>query len=40
MTKKESKLFLELLKAENALMRAQIDRINYENSLPIKQVNC
>lgn len=40
MTKKESKLFLELLKAENDLLRAEIDRMNYENSLPIKQINC
>lgn len=37
MTKKKAKLFLELLKAENAKMLAEIERINYETSLiPIK----
>lgn len=40
MTKKEAKLFLELIKAENAKMLAEIDRINYETSLiPIKTWN-
>ncbi|MEE3416813.1 MAG: hypothetical protein VZR53_15770 [Prevotella sp.] len=40
MTKKEAKLFLELIKAENAKMLAEIDRINYETSLiPIKRWN-
>ena len=40
MTKKEGKLFLELLKAENAKMLAEIERINYETSLiPIKTWN-
>ena len=40
MTKKEGKLFLELLKAENAKMLAEIERINYENShIPIKTWN-
>lgn len=40
MTKKEGKLFLELIKAENAKMLAEIDRINYETSLiPIKTWN-
>lgn len=40
MTKKEAKLFLELIKAENAKMLAEIERINYETSLiPIKAWN-
>lgn len=40
MTKKEAKLFLELIKAENAKMLAEIERINYETSLiPIKTCN-
>ena len=40
MTKKEAKLFLELIKAENAKMLAEIERINYETSLiPIKTWN-
>ena len=40
MTKKEGKLLLELLKAENAKMLAEIERINYETSLiPIKTWN-